>query len=69
MPYQVHLRRKDGTVRAHLGVALDQLPCVGDDISYSADDQVVTAKVTAIREAPVGAEIGQPLNIVDAEEI
>ncbi len=65
MPYQVFVKRKDGTVRTDFGVALDQPPSVGDEISYSANDQTVTAKVTAIRKAPVGAE----LDIIDADEI
>ena len=69
MPYQVFVKRKDGTVRTDLGVALDQPPSIGDEISYTVNDQIVTAKVTAIRKASVGAEIAQPLNIVDADEI
>jgi hypothetical protein len=69
MPYQVHLTCKDGTVRADLGVGLEQLPSVGDEISYPTGGQVVTAKVTAIREMPVRAEIGQSVKIVDAKEI
>ena len=69
MPYQVHLRCKDGTIRADLGVVLEQLPSVGDEIEISADDQVVTAKVTAIKETPIGAEIGQPVKIIEATQI
>ena len=69
MSYQVILKRKDGTFRTNLGVALDQVPSVGGEISYLDNDQIITAKVTAIRETSVGADIGQPLNIVDADEI
>ena len=69
MPYVVHLKCKDGTFRNDFRVALDQLPSVGDKISCSADDRVATARVTAIHETLVGAEVGQPLNFVDAEEI
>ena len=69
MPYDVHLKSKDGTIRTDFTGSGDQLPSIGDEILCSAGDRVVKAKVTDIHETRVGAEVGQPLTFVDAEEI
>ena len=71
MPWQLQLKRKDGTIRAHLDSARgsDKAPIIGDMIDCPIDDEMIRAKVTAIQATNVGAEIGQPLDIVHAEEI
>ena len=69
MPFQIHLKRKDGTIRTDFRIASYQTPLVGKVIECSADNQVVQAKVLAVRKTSVGAEIAQPLDMVVAEEI
>jgi hypothetical protein len=70
MPWQLQIKRKDGkTIQADLGFArgLAQRPNVGDVLDYLPES--IRVKVKEIQQTQVGADIGQPLEIVHAEEI
>lgn len=72
MPWQLDIKRKDGrTVRADFGFARGwpQRRNIGDVLDCPASGEMIRAKVTAIHPTQVGADIGQPLEIVHAEEI
>lgn len=70
MAWQVTLKRKDGTIRSSpsMGGQGDP-PQVGDVIDYPIDGELIKAKVTGVKPTSVGAAIGQPMYVVDAEEI
>ena len=69
MPFQIQLTRKDGTIRTDLKIVSRQTPLVGEVIECSVGDQVVKARVSGVFKTSVGANIGQPLDMVDAEEV
>ncbi len=72
MPYQIQLKRKDGTIfRADFKISSHQTPLVGDIIECPVGDQVVRARVSAVRKTSVGANsrIRQPVDMVVAEEV
>ncbi len=69
MPFDIQLTRKDGSIRTDLKIDSHQTPSVGDVIECSAGDQIVKARVTGVFKTSVVANIGQPLDMVDAEEI
>jgi ribosomal 50S subunit-recycling heat shock protein len=47
----------------------EKTPNIGDIINYRINVEMVRAKVTAIQPNRAGAQIGQTLDIVQAEEI
>lgn len=66
MPYTIQLRRKNvKAVEAIMGVALEN-PQVGQVIELS---MTIRAKITAIKPTNVGAEISQPVIVIEADEI
>jgi hypothetical protein len=42
---------------------------VGEIIECDVDGEVAKARVSAVRPTSVGADIGQPLDFVDVDEI
>ena len=69
MPFQIQLTRKDGTIRTDLKIVSHQTPLVGDVIECLDGDQAVKARVSGVFKPSVGANIGQRLDMVDAEEV
>ncbi len=69
MPFQIQLTRKDGTITPDFKIASHQPPLVGEVIECLDGDQVVKARVSGVFKTSVGANIGQPLDMVDAEEV
>jgi hypothetical protein len=70
MPWQLQIKRKDGsTILADLGFAKGwtQRPNINDEFTYPIES--IKVRVTSIQPTEVGAGIGQPLEIVHAEEI
>jgi hypothetical protein len=47
----------------------DRPPVVGDLIQCATNSEVVSAKITAIEPTMVGAQIGQQLIVIKADEI
>jgi hypothetical protein len=69
MPYQVHLKCKNGRIRTDLGVVHQQTPQIGQEIDYPVDNGAVRAKVSSVNRGWVGAAIGQPIDLVKADEL
>ena len=69
MPFEIQLTRKDGSIRTDLKIDSRQTPSVGEVIECSDGDQIVKARVTGVFKPSVGANIGQTLDMVDAEEV
>ena len=69
MPYQVQLKRKNGRFTTDLGVIRRQTPKIGEEIECPVGDEVVRAKISSVRRTSVFADIGQPLDLVKADEL
>jgi hypothetical protein len=71
MPYQIQLKRKNGKIDplAKPVRAPDSPPAVGDVIQCTSNSEIVSAKITAIEPTNVGAQIGQQLIVIHADEI